>query len=188
MSSGIIKTSVIVFAASLLFSFNAFASEEELTQVSETMSVAEAVGRSVDGTMDVLKEEENAAAIYSELMDISLRQQIVAYAKQFVGGRYRYGGTSLTGGVDCSGYVMKIFQHFGINTGRDSRTQAAASRSIGMNEIRPGDLVFYSSGGRIDHVAIYIGEGQIVHASNERTGITISRINYRTPVKIGTFL
>ena len=154
------------------------------------LSDAELIGSSFlvmesDGeTVNIEQTRAKADAITGQ----GIRSRIVDFAKQYVGGRYRYGGTSLTSGVDCSGFVMKVYEHFGIYTGRDSRTQAAASRTISMAELQLGDLLFYSSGGRINHVAIYIGNGQIVHASNERTGITISSMYYRTPVKAGTFL
>ncbi|MBR5267363.1 MAG: C40 family peptidase [Lachnospiraceae bacterium] len=116
------------------------------------------------------------------------RTAIVAYAKQFLGNPYVYGGTSLTNGADCSGFTMRIFEHFGINTGRSSRDQAAKAREISINDIQPGDLLFYASGDYINHVALYIGGGQIIHASNSKTGIIISTAYYRTPYKAATFL
>lgn len=116
------------------------------------------------------------------------RNAIVAYARQFVGNPYVYGGTSLTNGADCSGFTMSVYSHFGINTGRSSRDQAAKGRAISTGDVKPGDLLFYASGDYINHVALYIGGGQVVHASNERTGICISPSNYRTPCKAVTFL
>lgn len=116
------------------------------------------------------------------------RTAIVAYARQFLGNPYVFGGTSLTNGADCSGFTQAIFAHFGITTGRSSRDQAAKARQISMDAIQPGDLLFYASGDYINHVAIYIGGGQVIHASNETTGIIISPYNYRTPSKAGTFL
>lgn len=116
------------------------------------------------------------------------RTAIVAYAKQFLGNKYVYGGTSLTNGTDCSGFTMRIFEHFGIDTGRSSRDQAANGREIALSEIQPGDLIFYASGDYINHVALYIGGGQIIHASNSRTGIVTSTAYYRTPYKAVTFL
>ena len=116
------------------------------------------------------------------------RTAIVAYAKQFLGNPYVYGGTSLTNGADCSGFTMRIFEHFGINTGRSSRDQAAKVKEIPISDIQPGDLLFYASGDYINHVALYIGGGQIIHASNSKTGIIISTAYYRTPYKAGTFL
>jgi cell wall-associated NlpC family hydrolase len=118
----------------------------------------------------------------------ALRTAVVAYAKQFVGNPYVYGGTSLTEGADCSGFTMKIYEHFGIDTGRSSRDQADKGKAVPIGDIEPGDLVFYANGGNIDHVAMYIGGGQIIHASTERTGIKISTMNYRTPCKAVTFL
>ena len=116
------------------------------------------------------------------------RTAIVAYAKQFLGNPYVYGGTSLTNGADCSGFTMRIFEHFGIDTGRSSRDQAAKAKTIPISDIQPGDLLFYASGDYINHVALYIGGGQIIHASNSKTGIIISTAYYRTPYKAATFL
>ena len=108
----------------------------------------------------------------------------VDYAKQFLGNPYVYGGTSLTEGADCSGFTMKVFEHFGISTGRSSRDQAAKGKEIPIDSVQPGDLLFYASGDYINHVALYIGNGQVVHASNERTGICVSEWTYRNPAKI----
>lgn len=116
------------------------------------------------------------------------RTAIVAYAKQFLGNPYVYGGTSLTNGADCSGFTMKIFEHFGISTGRTSRDQAANGKEIPIESVQPGDLLFYASGDYINHVALYIGGGQIIHASTSKTGIIISTAYYRTPYKAVTFL
>ena len=116
------------------------------------------------------------------------RDAIVAYAKQFLGNPYVYGGSSLTEGTDCSGFVMRVFEHFGISTGRSSRDQAANVKEIAISDVQPGDLLFYASGDTINHVAIYIGGGQIIHAGSSRTGICIANANYRTPYKAGTFL
>ena len=111
------------------------------------------------------------------------RDAVVAYAKQFVGNPYVYGGTSLTKGADCSGFVMRVYEKFGISTSRISRDQANDGTEIPISQIKPGDLVFYSSGGDINHVAIYIGDGQIIHAANKQLGIRIGSMNHRTPIK-----
>ena len=79
---------------------------------------------------------------------------------------------------------MRIYQHFGYSIPRDSRSQASALGSVSGKDVRPGDLFFYSNGSRINHVAMYIGSGMIIHASNPRTGIKISNAYYRSPVKI----
>lgn len=116
------------------------------------------------------------------------RQELIYYAKQFLGNPYVYGGTSLTNGADCSGFVQQIFKHFGIDTGRSSRDQYENAQSISFSELQPGDLVFYGSGDYINHVAIYAGDGVIIHAANERTGICTGRYDYRTPAGYGRFL
>lgn len=116
------------------------------------------------------------------------RSAIVAYAKQFLGNPYVYGGTSLTNGADCSGFTQGVFAHFGITTGRSSRDQAAKGKEISTSSVQPGDLLFYASGSYINHVAIYIGGGQVIHSSTEKTGICISPSNYRTPCKAVSFL
>ena len=116
------------------------------------------------------------------------RQALIQYAKQFLGNPYVYGGTSLTDGADCSGFVQQIFKHFGITTGRSSRDQYANAQSIRFEQLQPGDLVFYASGDYVNHVAIYAGDGVIIHAANARTGICTGRYDYRTPVGYGRFI
>lgn len=116
------------------------------------------------------------------------RTAVVAYAKQFLGNPYVYGGTSLTDGADCSGFTMSVYKHFGIDIGRTSRDQAAKGREISQSEMQPGDLLFYASGDYINHVAMYIGGGQVIHSSTPATGITLAPVNYRTPCKVVTFL
>lgn len=116
------------------------------------------------------------------------RTAIVAYAKQFLGNPYVYGGTSLTNGTDCSGFTQGVYAHFGITTGRSSRDQADKGREIAVSAAQPGDLLFYASGDYINHVALYIGGGQVIHASNSTTGIIISPYDYRSPCKAVTFL
>ena len=113
-----------------------------------------------------------------------VRVELVEYAKQFVGNRYVYGGTSLTNGADCSGFVMSVFKKFGVSLPHHSGSQAGYGTKISAGDLQPGDLIFYgNSRGTINHVAIYIGNGQVVHASNKKTGIKISKYNYRSPVK-----
>ncbi|MBP3926952.1 MAG: C40 family peptidase, partial [Clostridium sp.] len=115
----------------------------------------------------------------------SRRTQIANYATQFLGNPYVWGGTSLTNGADCSGFTMAVMSKFGVGLPHHSGSQANCGKSINSSQMRPGDLVFYTnSGGTINHVALYIGNGQVVHASNQRDGIKISTWNYRTPAKI----
>lgn len=116
---------------------------------------------------------------------LALRQEVVDYALSFVGGRYVYGGNDPHTGVDCSGFTRYILEHAaGISMNRSSIYQASQGRSISAEEMQPGDLIFYGKGKSINHVAMYIGDGRIVHASTEKTGIKTSPWNYRTPVKI----
>ena len=114
----------------------------------------------------------------------SKRAQIANYAVQFVGNRYVYGGTSLTNGTDCSGFTMSVMAKFGVSLPHNSGSQAGSGKSITSSQMRPGDLVFYSGSGGINHVALYIGNGQVCHASNAKSGIKISTWNYRTPANI----
>lgn len=116
------------------------------------------------------------------------RAAIVSYALQFVGNPYVAGGTSLTNGADCSGFTYSVFADCGISIPRDSRSQAAGGTPVDLSAIQPGDLLFYSDGGSINHVALYIGNGQVVHASTAKTGIKISAYNYRTPCKAVTYI
>ena len=112
--------------------------------------------------------------------------RIASYAQQFIGNPYRYGGNSLTSGIDCSGFTQQIMAKFGYSISRTSSSQAGEGRAVSTSNLRAGDLVFYGNGGSINHVAVYIGGGQVVHASNSapypRGGIKISNVNYRTPI------
>ncbi len=112
----------------------------------------------------------------------SIGQQIVNYATQFVGNPYVWGGSSLTNGADCSGFTMSVMANFGIGLPHNAAAQSGCGTPVDLSEIQPGDLLFYSSGGGIGHVSIYMGGGQVVHASSSTTGIIISDIGYRTPV------
>ena len=127
-------------------------------------------------------EEELEAAIEVEN---DLRSEIVTYALQFVGNRYKYGGTNPNTGVDCSGFTSYVMRHAAeVELPHSSGGQSRMGRQVSSSEMRPGDIICYGSGKRINHVALYIGNGQIVHASTEKTGIKVSRWNYRTPVRI----
>lgn len=100
---------------------------------------------------------------------------VVAYAKQFLGNPYVYGGSSLTNGTDCSGFTMSVYAHFGYSLNRSSYTQVYNGRAVSMSALLPGDLLFYKyNSSTISHVAMYIGGGQIIHASTPSTGIIIS--------------
>lgn len=172
-----------------------------LTQVpaGEELEYLETIGEWVKVSIDgeeghisadyVAVEQKLATAItMSELLygqGVSdVRVDLVEYAKQFLGNPYVWGGTSLTKGADCSGFVLSVFKNYGIKLSHSSRAQANEGTKISTSDLKPGDLVFYAnSSGTINHVAIYIGGGQVIHASSPKTGIKISTYNYRTPVK-----
>lgn len=138
---------------------------------------AEGFVRLSDGAVliEVTRETVNPEAV--------LREKVVSYALQFVGGRYVWGGTDPHTGADCSGFTAYVMRHAaGVSLSHSSRAQAGEGRKV--KTPKPGDLIFYSNDGEINHVAIYIGNGQIVHASSEKTGIKVSPWNKRTPVKI----
>ncbi len=117
-----------------------------------------------------------------------VRVSMVNYAMQFIGNPYVWGGTSLTKGCDCSGYVQAIYRKYGYSLPRTSREQAKVGKKISLANAKPGDLVFYGKGKTINHVGIYIGNGQIVNASNKRTGIKVSNATYRTPYAVRRIL
>lgn len=105
---------------------------------------------------------------------------VAEYGLQFVGNPYVYGGTSLTNGADCSGFVMSVYANFGVSLPHSSASDRSQGYGVdGLENAQPGDLICYSG-----HVGIYIGNGQIVHASNERTGIIVSNANYRNILAI----
>lgn len=111
----------------------------------------------------------------------SLRQEIVNYALQYVGNRYVSGGRSLAGGTDCSGFTCFVYADFGYSISRTPSGQMSGSgRSIGYEEIQPGDIICYSSNGgkSCTHVGMYIGNGQIVHSANSRKGVIISGADF----------
>lgn len=124
-------------------------------------------GNSSNGSGDVIGSGDGSA--------------IASYALQFVGNPYVYGGTSLTNGTDCSGFTMSVFRKFGISLPRTSGSQSGVGRKISVSEARAGDLIFYARNGHVNHVALCIGGGRVVHASNPSVGITTSNIGYRTP-------
>lgn len=160
-------------------SISAFASALADKTVSEVQGYQEAKAEAARKA-----EEERKAA---EEARLEMRQGIVDFALQFVGNPYVYGGTSLTNGADCSGFVMSVFAEFGYELPRVAAAQCAASEKKSVADIEAGDLVFYGDGG-IDHVALYIGDGKIVHASTAATGIKVSDYDYRAPAAVGSFV
>lgn len=158
----------------------------EAEEIAQKRLEAEAAAEAARKAEEERKAAEEAARKAEEAR-VARRQEIADFALQFVGNPYVYGGTSLTNGADCSGFVMSVFAQFGYELPRVAAAQCAASQKKSAEEIEVGDLVFYGDGG-IDHVALYIGDGKIVHASTAATGIKVSDYNYRTPAAVGTFV
>jgi len=152
------------------------------TSSSHTSNTGTTSGSTTGSTQTTKKASVSASSSGSS----ATGSRIVSYAQQFVGNPYRYGGNSLTSGIDCSGFTQQIMAKFGYSISRTSSSQSGDGRAVSTSNLRAGDLVFYGDGGSIDHVALYIGGGQVVHASNSapypRGGIKISNVNYRTPI------
>ncbi len=155
----------------------------------ENVSRAAKVSQTTENPGPGATKAQTTAAPTTQALKSASRSAIAAYARQFEGNPYKWGGVSLTEGADCSGFTMQVYKHFGINIGRNSGEQATRGREIPISSVQPGDLVFYANkSGGINHVAMYLGNGQLIHASNAKTGIIITNMNYRTPCKAVTFL
>lgn len=131
-------------------------------------------------------EKAEKAAEKQSVAASSARQAVANLAISLAGRtRYVYGGTNPATGVDCSGFSQYVLRRAaGVSVSRTSSEQSTQGRTVGINEAQPGDLVFYAKGGRINHVAVYIGGGKVVSASSPRSGVKIVAWNYRNPVKI----
>ncbi len=127
--------------------------------------------------------------VLTELTSASAdRQKLVEYALSFLGGKYQYGGNT-PAGFDCSGFTQYVFKNAASKSLlRNSASQSTQGREVSAENMQIGDLLFYSSGSRINHVAIYIGDGKVVHASNESSGVKLSPWDYRNPVAIRNVL
>lgn len=173
------------------------AKKEEAAQIREERRIEKAENASekaeqekaaaLESIRQTVEDAKKKAAEEAEAKRVAKRQAVVDFALQFEGNPYVYGGTSLTNGADCSGFVMSVFANFGYSLPRVAAAQCDASTKKDISQIEPGDLVFYGSGA-IDHVALYIGDGKIIHASGAATGIKISNYDYEQPTAIGTFM
>jgi len=136
----------------------------------------------VKNTQKAVEQPKTETKVQTSASGSGKGQNIANFALNFVGNPYVWGGTSLTRGADCSGFVMSVYANFGIGLNRTSRAQASNGYAVSMSELQPGDLVFYAANGRsISHVAIYIGGGRVVHASTPRTGIIVSSVYHQSP-------
>lgn len=137
-------------------------------------------------TARIRKEALEEAARQKEAKRVAKRKEVADFAVQFVGNPYVWGGTSFTNGADCSGFVMSVFANFGYELPRVAAAQYQASQQKEISQMEVGDLVFYGAG--IYHVALYIGNGKVVHALNANKGIVITDYDYETPTGVGTYM
>ena len=150
----------------------------------ERKAALEAARKAEEKNRKAAKSESSATTSETPVVyatgESALGQSVASYACQFVGNPYVYGGTSLTNGADCSGFVMSVYANFGVSLPHSSSGDRSVGTAVdGLANAQPGDIICYSG-----HVAIYIGNGQIVHASTAKTGIKISDVNYRTPLGV----
>lgn len=164
----------------------AYPETDILTLTKEEIDGVFSVGETADEEAARLQAEEEAR-IVAEQARIAAEKEasrqkgldIVAYAKRFIGNPYVYGGTSLTRGTDCSGFVMGVYKHFGVSLPRTSYSMRRVGRSVSYKDVQPGDIVCYSG-----HVGIYAGNGKIVNAIDERKGINMSNATYKKIITI----
>ena len=126
-----------------------------------------------------LREEQEAAAAAAAAEALSAGRAVIDYACQFIGNPYVWGGTSLTDGADCSGFVQSVYAHFGISLPRTSSAMRSAGYEVSYEEAQPGDLILYEG-----HVGLYMGDGRIVNAMNEEKGIGICSATYTKIVAV----
>ena len=137
---------------------------------------------------ETVKPEENAALYYT-LASVKegtpsgeIRESILQFASQFIGNPYVWGGTSLTDGADCSGFVQQIYKQYGYDLPRVAEDQSQCGTKIPVEDAQPGDLIFYAKGGHIYHVVMYAGDGKTIEAASTKLGIIESKVNTKNAV------
>lgn len=175
----------------------AAAAEEAAAQAAAEQAQAEAAAQAqadaaAQAEQEAVQETESTEESTSSdtSSTSSVRQSVVNFALQFVGNPYVWGGTSLTNGADCSGFTQSVLANFGVSIPRTAGAQSQSGTPVSVSDVQPGDLLFYSGSGDygIGHVSMYIGNGQVVHASNSSTGIIVSDMGYRTPTSARSYL
>lgn len=181
-----------IVLTSELFSMREVKSKEDITMEMLFLPTEELLGEQKEEEEEIITDREvndngnvysiNLAAVensipYNEIIS----NQVVNYALEYVGYPYVYGGNSLTNGTDCSGFTKLIYAQYGIYLPRSAPEQAYSGTSVGLDNIMPGDLVFSGYDGQICHVAIYIGDGKLVHALNSNVGIVVTSL-YIMPI------
>lgn len=157
--------------------------ENDIDEIIENNEEIEVEVVEAEIKVEVIQEEKKPRPVAPVVMDVnvSLAENLVAYAKQFVGNPYVYGGNSLTEGTDCSGFTKLIYAQYGVNLPRVAPSQAYVGVEVPVSDIQIGDLVLSGYNGVTQHVAIYIGNGKIVHALNPDAGIVITNL-YIMPI------
>ena len=159
------------------------AAQTDASQTQETAAQTEAPQTQETAAQTETPQTQETATQAEAPAASATGSAVVAYASQFVGNPYVWGGTSLTSGADCSGFTMAVFANFGVSLPHYAASQLSCGTQVSIDSLAPGDLVFFSStGGEIDHVAIYVGGGSIVHAANSKSGICYGSLNWMTPV------
>lgn len=155
---------------------------------SGSVSAGNSTKKTVSTTSTTTTKKASTSSSSSSSTSTTTGAKIVKYALKFVGNPYVYGGTSLTKGTDCSGFTKSVYAHFGITLNRVSRDQAKQGKKVSLSKAKAGDLVFYGSGSTISHVALYMGDGKVVHASNKKYGIRTSNVGYRKVITVRRIL
>ncbi len=191
---GINKGIVAVFAGLIITSVNNFpanaqpaVTENTEIPIVESLPISEsgneeifALSTVIGPGISLMEPVSEAPPVFQE----SIGEQVVSYASRFIGNPYVYGGTSLTNGADCSGFVMSVFRQFGISLPRTSREQGRSGIDVGgLENAIPGDVIFYKG-----HIGIYMGQNQLVHSSNPEDGIKVSPATYKPILSIRRFL
>lgn len=164
-------------------------SDKKIVKVKNGLLTPVAVG-SAKITAKVNGKKYICRVTVADYSSMSVEQkEVISYALKYVGNKYCYGGSSLTKGTDCSGFTMAVYKKFGYNLFHNAYQQMKDTKTVKMKNIQPGDLIFYGSSKKnCTHVALYIGNDKVVHASTESTGIVVSDYNYRKYVGVGRVL